>query len=411
MTTKPTIQIEDPFAERPKPTSNFALFNYGFRTFFLLSGVFGAISIPVWVALFGGHWDFPLTTAPAIWHGHEMLFGFAASAIAGFLLTVVPNWTKVKARKGGILIALAAVWVVGRVAYWAQAALPYGLVMALDLAFLLALTFLVLRPLANPQHRRQFVFVPILALLVVANAMTHLSGLGVEALGVDWGLHGLTLGLDATILLITIMGGRVTPSFTSSYLGHQDPNVRVQQRPKLDRVVILATWAMLVIDQVLPLTPFAALVTLIAAGAHAWRLSGWQGLRTLSNPILWVLHLGYAWLVVGLVVKALGDFGFIRSVDALHALTIGGVGTIVIAIMTRASLGHTGRDIKAAPVIVAAYVLISVSAVVRTLVVVLPDLSVELIMLSGAAWSLAYLAFVVVYTPILVRPRIDGRPG
>jgi len=207
------------------------------------------------------------------------------------------------------------------------------------------------------------------------------------------------------------MGGRVTPSFTSSYLGHQDPNVRVQQRPKLDRVVILATWAMLVIDQVLPLTPFAALVTLIAAGAHAWRLSGWQGLRTLSNPILWVLHLGYAWLVVGLVVKALGDFGFIRSVDALHALTIGGVGTIVIAIMTRASLGHTGRDIKAAPVIVAAYVLISVSAVVRTLVVVLPDLSVELIMLSGAAWSLAYLAFVVVYTPILVRPRIDGRPG
>lgn len=411
MSANPTVQIEDPFVERPQPISKFALFNYGFRPFFFLAGLFAAISVPLWVGLYAGHMDMGLVSSPMLWHGHEMIYGYTAAAIAGFFLTVVPNWTKVKASKGPILVFLAALWLIGRVAFWAQSLLPYSVVMALDLLFLIALTAVVIRPLINPQYRRQFVFVPILVVMIVANAMTHLGVLGFEAFGVDWGVRGLVLGLDATLVLITVMAGRVTPSFTSSYLGHGDPDIKVVQRAGLDRWVVWTMWLLLVVDFFLPVTPWAGAVAIAAAALHVKRLSGWQSLRTLDNPILWVLHLGYVWLIVGLVLRGLSDFDLIPAADAVHALTIGALGTITLAIMTRASLGHTGRGIKAAPVIVVAYVLVSLSAIVRLAAVWLVDMSLELVMVSGVLWTLAFVAFFIVYAPILMRPRIDGRPG
>lgn len=411
MSANPTIQIDDPFAKQPKPAPKFALFSYGFRPFFLLTGLFGALSVPMWVGLFAGHVDMELLAAPALWHGHEMIFGYTAAAITGFLLTVVPNWTNAKVSKGPILVVLTVFWLLGRVAFWSQGVLPYGLVIAADLLFLMALIAVVIRPLINPQYRKQLAFVVILILMLIANVMTHMGVLGLDVFGLDWGTHGLSLGLDAVILLITILGGRVTPSFTSSYLGHGNPNIRVLQRPKLDRAVILATIALLVVDQVLPGTVVAGVISVIAAVLHGVRLSGWQGLRTLGNPIVWVLHLGYLWLVVGLVLKGLGDFALIPAADALHALTIGGVGSITLGVMTRAALGHTGRSIHASPLIVASYVLVSISALLRLAVPLLSDYAAELVMASGGAWTLAFVAFVIVYAPILILSRIDGRPG
>ena len=411
MSATPTIRIEDPFVDQPQPQPGFALFNYGFRPFFFLAGLFGVVSVPLWVGLFSAQIDLNLAAAPYLWHGHEMLFGYSAAAIAGFFLTVVPNWTTVTARKGNILVVLSALWLLGRVAFWSQGHIPYSLVIAADMLFLIAFTALVLRPLLDPQHRRQFVFVPILFALIGANAMTHLGILGFDGLGLDWGAHGLTLGLDAIIVLIVVMGGRVTPSFTSSYLGHGDPNIKVRQNAKLDRLVLNATWAMLAINQLAPDHPLAGGVTLFAAVLHAARLSGWQGWRTLANPILWVLHLGYVWLIVGLTLRGLSAFDVLAASDALHALTIGAVGTFTMGVMTRASLGHTGRVIKAAPMIVAAYVLISLAALSRLATAVWPEYSVELVMVSGVAWTVAFVAFLAVYAPILMRPRIDGRPG
>jgi len=411
MSATPTIRIEDPFAQQPQPGSGFALFNYGFRPFFLLAGLFGVVSVPLWVGLYSGHVGLSLVAAPYLWHGHEMLFGYATAVIVGFFLTVVPNWTKVKARKGNILIALSALWLLGRVAFWAQGYMPYSLVIAADMLFLIGFTALVLRPLIDPQHRRQFVFVPILGALIAANAMTHLGIIGFDGLGLDWGAHGLTLGLDAIIVLIVVMGGRVTPSFTSSFLGHGDPNIKVRQSAPLDRLALNATWGMLAINQLAPDHPIAGGVTLFVAVLHAARLSGWQGWRTLSNPILWVLHLGYVWLITGLVLRGLSAFDLLAASDAVHALTIGAVGTFTMGVMTRASLGHTGRVIKAAPMIVAAYVLISFAALSRLATAVWPELSTQLVMVSGVAWTLAFAAFFAVYAPILMRPRIDGRPG
>lgn len=411
MSISPSIRIEDPAAQKPEAPSGFALFNYGFRPFFFLAGLFAVVSVLVWVGLYAGHVELNLVASPALWHGHEMVFGYTAAAIAGFFLTVVPNWTKVKARKGNILIVLSALWLLGRVAFWAQGYIPYALVFVADMLFLLTFTAQVISPLIDPQHRRQFMFVPILVAMIAANAMTHLGILGFETFGLDWGTHGITLGLDTVIVLVAIMGGRVTPSFTSSYLGHGNPAIKVHQRPKLDRFVLAATWALLVVDQVMPASPVAGVVALVAAALHGARLAGWQGLRTLSNPILWVLHLGYLWLVVGLVLRGLSDFGLVAAVDAVHALTIGAIGTITLGVMTRAALGHTGRAVKAAPSIVGAYVLVSVAALSRLAVIVWPDLTSVLVMVSGAAWSAAFIVFVGVYLPILLRPRIDGRPG
>lgn len=406
----PTVRIEDPFAQQPGPASGFALFNYGFRPFFLLAGLYGVVSVLAWLWLYdGGDWS--LKMASRDWHAHEMLFGYSTAAIAGFFLTVVPNWTRAKAQKGAVLVVLAGLWLIGRVAMWAQGWLPYGLVMVADLAFLIALTAVVVRPLAARQHRRQFVFVPILLCLIAGNAMMHIEVLGVSPFGADLDGIGKMLGLDAIVVLVAVMGGRVTPSFTSSYLGHADPAGQVHQSERLDRGAVWATWAVLAADVLWPQSPLSGGLALAAAVLHLMRLAGWRGLKTLSNPILWVLHLGYLWLAVGLMLKGVADIGGMGHAQSLHALTIGAIGTMTLGIMTRASLGHTGREVKAKPVIVLAYAALSLSALARLGLDYWSEHGWGLMGASGALWIFAFGAFLWVYAPILMRPRIDGRPG
>ena len=412
----PTLRIEDPSATPPTPVGGFALFNYGFRPFFFAAGLFAVLGVGVWLLMYTGQVDLGLVEVPQRWHAHEMLFGYTMAAVAGFFLTVVPNWTSASAQKGPMLMVLAALWLLGRVFMWAQAVLPYGLVMAGDLSFLLLLAALVARPLMNPQHRRQFVFVPILLSLIAANALTHFGVLGIDVLGgaisgIDWGQRGLMLGLDATIVLIAVMGGRVTPSFTSSFIGHGNPNVKVKQSPALDRFVMTATWGVLAVDLLWPERWLGGIIALVAAGLHLVRLGGWQSRHTLSNPILWVLHLGYLWLALGLGLKGLADFGLLAQADALHALTIGAIGTMTLAVMTRAALGHTGHAVKARPMIVVAYGLLTFATLARLSVALWPEAAVELVVASGVAWGIAFALFFVIYAPILMRPRIDGRPG
>lgn len=408
--TPPTVKIEDPFVRPPAPLTGFALFNYGFRPFFWGAGLYGVLAVAAWLWLVDGG-SMGLEMPPVRWHAHEMLFGYTSAAIAGFFLTVVPNWTRAKAQKGPLLVVLSGLWLVGRAAVWGQGALPYVLVMVADMAFLVALTAVVARPLLDPQHRRQMVFVPILLCLIAGNALMHAEVLGFNALGLDWGDMGQMLGLDAIIVLIAVMGGRVTPSFTSSFLGHGDPALKVRQNATFDRLVLGATWAVLVVDVVWAYSPAAGGIALVAGGLHLVRLAGWKGLKALGTPILWVLHLGYLWLAVGLVLKGLADFGVVARAESLHALTIGAIGTMTLAIMTRASLGHTGREIKAKPIIVAAYGALTLAVPARLAMAAWPDRAFELMMVSGGLWIFAFAAFFIVYAPILTRPRVDGRPG
>ena len=408
----PPLKIEDPIDQPPRPSSGFALFNYGFRPFFFFAGLFGAGSILIWVGVYVGHVDLNLTSPPVLWHAHEMLFGYAAAAIAGFFLTVVPNWTEAKAQKGPVLMGLTVLWLLGRMAVWGQGSLPYTWVAVLDMTFLIGLTIVIVRPLIRSQNRRQLLFVPILLSLIVGNAMTHLSVLGIFDLGAfDLGEQGITLAIDAVLVLIAIMGGRVTPSFTSSFLGHANPNVKVLQNATLNKAVLVASWTVLTVDQVAAGSVYSGTMFMIASILHLVRLLGWQGWRTLSNPLLWALHLGYLWFVVGMALKGLADFGFIEPTSALHGLTIGAIGTMTLAIMSRASLGHTGRPMKAHPAVVVAYVLLSGAALARLSVAWWPDMALELIMGSAVMWTGAFVLFFIIYAPILCRPRIDGRPG
>lgn len=402
-----TDKIDDPFEQPNPPSHGFALFNYGFRPFFFFASLFAAGSILIWVGMYAGHVTLNLTSPPMLWHAHEMLFGYTAATIAGFFLTVIPNWTKAKAQKGPVLMVLTLFWLLGRFAVWGQGSLPYELVAGLDMIFLIALTAVVVKPLFNPQYRRQFMFVPILLCLIAGNLMTHLSVLGLY----NGAEQGITLAIDAILVLIAIMGGRVTPSFTSSFLGHANPDVKVVQDPRLDRAVLVASWVVLTVDQVAAGSMFSGFAFVIASTLHLARLLGWQGWRTFSNPLLWALHLGYLWLVIGMAFKGLADFGLVDPAAALHTLTIGAIGTMTLAIMSRASLGHTGRALKAHPMVVVAYALVSGAAIARLSVSWWPDATLPLIMASGVMWATAFLLFFMVYAPILWRPRLDGRPG
>ncbi|TCS62481.1 NnrS family protein [Varunaivibrio sulfuroxidans] len=404
----------------PSPPSHFALFASGFRPFFLAAGIQGVLAMVVWVLLYGGRASLPITASPAVWHGHEMLYGYAMAAISGFLLTVVPNWTGQGKASGGKLIGLFSVWVIGRIAYWMSGYLPAAVVAVADLAYIPVLLLIITPPLMAASNRRQMIFVPIMAMVFLGDLMVHLDSLGVTWLG-SWltAQRGLVLGLDMIMVLITIMGGRVIPSFTSSTLGHGDPTIKVVQRPWVEKIILPATALVALADLIFGFDHvISGTLALIVGVLHGVRMSGWQTRRTLANPILWVLHLGYAWLVVGFVLKGFAVLTpWIDPISAFHAQTVGAIGIITLGIMTRASLGHSGRVIRAAPSITLAYILIALAALVRVLgAAIAPDVSLPYlgsleVGLSGTLWALGFLLYTIHYTPIFLKPRIDGRPG
>ena len=222
----------------------------------------------------------------------------------------------------------------------------------------------------------------------------------------------MRLGLDGFILLMAVMGGRVTPSFTSSWLGHANPAIQVVTRPWLEKAVLAATAGLIFVDQVASDGTFVGLYLAALTVLHGARMTGWQTVRTLKNPILWALHLAYGWLVVGFALRAGSILGLpIEGPSIDHAITIGAIGGLTLAVMSRAALGHTGRAVTASKPIVAAYLLVTAAALARILVPIFPGASEPLMLASASAWTLGFGLFVWIYGPMLVRPRVDGRDG
>ena len=398
-----------PFAT-PPAAGEFAgpvLLARGFRPFFLLAGVYAVLSIGTWVALIRGWAVLPTGFPPLFWHAHEMLFGYAAAAMAGFLLTAVPGWTGTRPLQGWPLAGLVALWLAGRIAVWAAPVLPLGLVAAADLAFLPVLGLLMARVLWPARKPKNFAFVALLALLFVANAHSYVPLLG------DRQETGLLLAVDVMVLLIVIVGGRITPGFTSGVVRQQEGAPPVTTYVWLERLAILSTLGVALGDLFSFPAAAAGALALLAGGANAARLAGYRSRYTLHQPILWVLHLGYAWAALGLLLKGLAAFmPALSGTAALHALTAGAIGTMTLAVMSRAALGHTGRPIVASRPVVLAYGLITLAALVRVFMpMLLPALYLEAIAGSGALWVAAFALFVAVYFPVLTRPRADGNPG
>jgi uncharacterized protein involved in response to NO len=397
-------------AEPGSRRSSLSLFEYGYRPFFLAAGLQAASSIPLWVLRWFGLIDLGTRWDPVLWHAHEMLFGFAAAALAGFLLTAVPNWTGAPPVKGRPLALLAGLWLGARALAFAGGDPGAWLFAAVDLAFLPALALLVAPAILRSNAKRNGLFIVLLSLLFLGNLAMHGQALGFVP---AWGLVGFRMTLAVFLLLITLVGGRILPAFTASGLKMAGQKVEIEPSRALDVAAIGATAAFGLVFTALGAGALVGLLAGIAALAHLARLRRWQGWRTLGVPLLWVLHLAYAWLPLGLALMAAAQFtDRVLPSAAVHALTAGCIGMMILAVMSRAALGHSGRPLVASPVTVASYILVAVGAATRVIAGFLDgETGLQAIAIGGAAWALGFVLFLVVYAPILLRPRIDGKPG
>jgi uncharacterized protein involved in response to NO len=381
------------------------LFALGFRPFFLLSGIFAILLMTVWIPAFIGGSSFDTYYGQIGWHSHEMIFGYTVAVIAGFLLTAVRNWTGRATATGGWLAALAGLWILGRILPVFPAIFPKWLIAIIDLAFLPALAIAVGIPLARARETRNLLFVPVLLVLWLANGFMHAELL---ALISNFARKGIFLGLDLVVLLIVIMGGRVIPFFTERAL----PGVAIERRAPVEWLAPLSVVAFMLAEVFLPDSRLSGMLAALAAMVNAVRLGSWYTSRYWGVPLLWVLHLGYGWIVVGFALKAAAAFGLVSPQFTIHAFTVGSIGVLTIGMMARVSLGHTARPLRVRPSIVLAFVLLNLAALGRGLLPLLfPLWFSELIVASGALWIAAFVIFTIVYAPILTQPRIDGQPG
>lgn len=381
-----------------------ALFALGFRPFFLLAAFIALTALGVWGFGQALGWV-PVAHYPGVlWHSHEMLFGYAVAVIAGFLLTAVRNWTGMQTPVGAGLAGLVLLWLAGRVLALMPAAVPGSLIAAVDLAFLPALAASLAIPVLRARQWHNLVFIVILGALTFANALVHLAALGLAPTG-RLGTYG---ALYMVIAVITVIGGRVIPFFTESAL----PGAVAARRAPLEWLVFLSLGAFVLVDLTLPMSSAAGVLAAVAGTIHVLRLAGWHDRRVWSVPLLWVLFLGYGWVGLGFILYALAAAGLMSPTLAVHAWTAGGIGVLTVGMMARVALGHTGRPLRPVSLTVAAFVLVNLAAAVRVLLPILwPGAYAEFIAASTALWVAGFLAFLIVYAPILWRPRVDGRPG
>ena len=378
------------------------LLSYAFRPFFLMNGVFAILIILAWVMTLHGS---GLPAVTLLWHSHEMLIGFAMAAVAGFSLTAVANWTGRPAIKGTALAWLVFSWLAGRLAMALIGWLPAGLVFLLDMLFPVLLALLLGREIIGGRSQRNYPLVAIMVVVALLNVLYHL-GANLWMPGSD--RLAIYLLIHTIVLLVTIIAGRIVPSFTANWLRQQgQTNLPVNS----ERVNRLALWLTILVGlsaSFKPMHPITGILAFTAALVHAYRLSRWKGFATISNPLLFVLHVAYLWLPVGYALLGCAVFGWLFApTAALHALTMGAIGSMVLAVTTRVALGHTGRPLQAARATVMAYWIFMLAVLIRVLGPLSGTGYMLLIDLSAAGWMLAFAIFTWVYWPILGCARVD----
>lgn len=383
----------------------YVLFALGFRPFYLLAAGLAAAWIPLWVIVWHGHFVIPSGFSTVGWHTHEMLFGFTSAVLVGFLLTAIPNWTGRPTATGLKLAGLAALWVAGRVVMLAGAGLPWQVVAAVDIAFLPLAAASMLPPLVATRNRRNIAFPFVLIFLALANLTLHLDAAGIAPLGAE----ATRAVLAALLVILVIMGGRVIPFFTKNRL----PVAGADRSERLDTLATAATALAAVLSVLAPLTPASGVAALASASLLVARALPWKPWATRSVPMLWVLHAGHAWIAVALFLRAALDLGLDLPVSTPdHAFTIGGIGVLTLGMMARTARGHTGRPLEATRLMTAAFTIINLAALVRVFgPIAAPEFQAPVIGLSGLLWATAFVLFLVEYVPVLLGPRVDGRPG
>lgn len=387
--------------QRIKAWTGPAILSFGFRPFFLLAGIWAALAMLLWVGMLTGGLALPTVFDPISWHAHEMIFGYLGAVVAGFLMTAIPNWTGRMPIVGWPLAALVAVWIAGRIAVAVSASAP-GTAAAIDLAFPLVLVAALGREIVAGRNWRNLPVVGLVALFALANLLFHIEAIrgGYPAAGV-----GLRIALAAAIVLISLIGGRVVPSFTRNWLAQRQSATLPTPFGTGDKVVMALAILALLIWIAAPEWPVTGAALALAGIAHLWRLLRWAGLHAGAEPLVWVLHVAYAFVPLGFLAMAAAAFGWIQPAAGQHIWMAGAIGLMTLAIMTRASLGHTGRTLTASSATTAIYLALIGSVLARLAYGFWPG-QMGLVHLAAGLWILAFGGFAVAYWPVLVRPRV-----
>lgn len=391
-------------------TQSVALLAHPFRVFFLATGLYGVLVISTWVAFLFWSFSLPIDWPALQWHSHEMLYGLVSAAAAGFVLTAMTNWTGAAPLNNGRLLALVGLWFLGRVAMWTASWLPLGLVAVVDLAFLPVLGGYLAFTLLRFNNRRNLILVLVLALLTVGNAFMHYGALTGSYAALQ---RGQLLGFDVITLLMVIIAGRIVPAFSANWLRHNGGNPDLVVRSVwMDRLAIGSVLILVITDWIGAPSVFTSLLASAAGVINGVRLLQWAGWRVAREPLLWILHLAYAWIVVALLLR--GWSAFNSDVPASlwqHILGVGGIGVLILGVMTRVAMGHTGRPLALPRFAIWIYIAILAATAARVFAAAgWVDFRFGVI-LAGAFWVLAFGLFVVLYAPVLCAPRPDGRDG
>ena len=378
------------------------LLSYAFRPFFLINGIFAILAVIAWIMTLHAK---GLQSVTLLWHNHEMLIGFAMAAVAGFSLTAVANWTGRPTITGAALGWLVLSWLAGRTAMLFSGWLPPNLIFLLDMLFPVLLGVLLSREIIGGRSKRNYPLVGIMVVIIALNGLYHF--------GVNQWLPGserlaIYLLIHTILLLVAIIAGRIVPNFTANWLRKQGQDRLPLDSDIIRRIALLLTILVGLSAGFIPLHPLTGVLAFAAALLHGLRLSRWRGFATISNPLLFVLHAAYAWLPIGYFLLACAVFGWVFTpTSALHALTMGAIGSIVLAVTTRVALGHTGRPLKAARATVLAYWIFMLAVLIRVFGPLTGFDYLMIMDLSALGWMLAFTIFCWVYWPILSRPRTD----
>jgi uncharacterized protein involved in response to NO len=378
----------------------------GFRPFFFLAGLWSALAVPLWLFAYTGVANPPTALPTVVWHVHEMVFGFGFASVAGFLLTAIPNWTGRLPVRGLPLALLSLLWIAGRAAVLLSAWTGPFAAALIDLAFPAALILVVTRELIAGGNWRNLPMIAALALLFTGNLLVHLHANGMTYTAP----LGNRMGMATLLMLIALVGGRIIPSFTGNWLNkHRPQGAKPRQGGWPDRIALGATLAALVNMAAAPQSAATSWLALVSGIALAVRLARWRGLATLSEPLLFVLHAGYGWLALGMLLLGLhGLVPAIPAASALHALGVGAIGTMTLAVMTRATLGHSGRALTAGPATVAAFLLVTLAALLRIVAPLAGEAALAFTAAAGVAWSGAFFVFTAAYAGILLKSRVPA---
>lgn len=375
-----------------------ALFSFGFRPFFLFGSLYAGAAMLVWLPVFYGTFGLGTAFAPRDWHIHEMLFGYIAAVLAGFLLTAIPNWTGRLPLQGRPLMVLFAVWVAGRIAISVSATIGWAAAAAIDSAFLVLLAAAAAREIIAGRKWSNLNIVAVVSLLAAGNIAFH-----VEAHLDGLADYASRAGIAMVMMLISLIGGRIIPSFTRNWLAKRGAGRLPIPFGRFDMITLGISALVLIGWIVRPQDPVTGAALLLCSGLHIARLARWTGYRTTSDRLVLILHLAYAFVPLGFILAALSAWDIVAPSAGIHAWTGGAIGTMTLAVMTRATLGHTGQTLRASPATHLIYAAVIVAAFSRVCAVLQPDHAGPLLAIAGVAWAAAFTGFAAVYGPALCR--------